>query len=747
MKVLAHGTKFTPVTKGDYFDAKKCTEEFTRKLKLKHLYRDSNYNDDSLCRLKSKNQVTVKDEEMKRIVREIENTEPVKCETENNLSTEERAALKELQQDERIIIKEADKGGALVIMDRSFYKDKLIMEDHLNDGSTYRKVESNADTKTFKNLNKLIEKHDECLTKKEKEYVTDNDWVTSEFYVRPKIHKCKSIIEEVQRNPREIVELNGAPDLVGRPIVAGVNAPTRHLSDLIGKILSPLVLEQVTYIKDDWDYIRKLPGSVNFKCNLFGCDIKSLYTSIPHDLGLQAITYWLNRCRHLIPNRFTNTFILESIEFLLKNNNFNFNGFTFNQLSGTAMGSSFASFYACLTIGYLEETILFPAIDAKYDEHIAKIIKETYKRFMDDGIVFLPIEVSKTEFLELLNAMHPSITFTLEDSETIRMNNKEVQKLNFLDILVMLLENGTIELDIYYKITNTHDYVHYDSFHTQHVLDNVPYNLAKRIIVFVSNDDVMEKRLQELKQYLLKCEYPENIIDKGIHNARLQGPANKKSNDDVTTYIHTNMANFDFRPIINKARNLLQQTNSEEIRNLFKNVRIIEGIKQPKNILKSITSTRFCETNETPNRPLPGIYAECRETSGCELCSFGYMQNCDSFTTSNGTQWEIKSHINCNSKNVLYFVTCTKCQGEMKVTKTGKTFTTLRARMNNHRSNCRTGRTSDVFDKHVHECMKKNNSFDEPFFEIRAFMKLSTHDKLYTYERELHKRKYATINT
>ena len=70
-----------------------------------------------------------------------------------------------------------------------------------------------------------------------------------------------------------------------------------------------------------------------------------------------------------------------------------------------------------------------------------------------------------------------------------------------------------------------------------------------------------------------------------------------------------------------------------------------------------------------------------------------------------------------------------------------------KTRMNNHRSNCRTGRTSDVFDKHVHECMAANNSFNDPFFEIRAFMKLSTADKLITYENEFHKREYATINS
>ena len=47
----------------------------------------------------------------------------------------------------------------------------------------------------------------------------------------------------------------------------------------------------------------------------------------------------------------------------------------------------------------------------------------------------------------------------------------------------------TIETGIYYKDTNTHDYLPYDSAHPDNSRDNVPYNLAKRIIVFVSNEE------------------------------------------------------------------------------------------------------------------------------------------------------------------------------------------------------------------------------------------------------------------
>ena len=36
----------------------------------------------------------------------------------------------------------------------------------------------------------------------------------------------------------------------------------------------------------------------------------------------------------------------------------------------------------------------------------------------------------------------------------------------------------------------------------KHCKDNVPYNLAKRVTVFVSNDEKVDMRLKELKNWL-----------------------------------------------------------------------------------------------------------------------------------------------------------------------------------------------------------------------------------------------------
>ena len=60
-----------------------------------------------------------------------------------------------------------------------------------------------------------------------------------------------------------------------------------------------------------------------------------------------------------MPECFTKAFILEATSFLLSNNNFQFDSYMFLQLVGIAMGTKFTPPYACLSIGYLEETIFF----------------------------------------------------------------------------------------------------------------------------------------------------------------------------------------------------------------------------------------------------------------------------------------------------------------------------------------------------------------------------------------------------
>ena len=165
---------------------------------------------------------------------------------------------------------------------------------------------------------------------------------------------------------------------------------------------------------------------------------------------------------------------------------------------------------------------------------------------MDGGFIFWPKYLDFNSFSICLNNLHPTIKYRFEKAKVIVENSESCQVINFLDVLVVLHSDRTIETDIYYKDTNAHDFFPYDSAHPDNFIDNVPYNLAKRIIVFVSNEENIEYMFNKLKNSLKSCKYPENVVKRAFGNAILQGtePLKTNSNDIpfVTTY-YNNVSN------------------------------------------------------------------------------------------------------------------------------------------------------------------------------------------------------------
>ena len=404
-----------------------------------------------------------------------------------------------------------------------------------------------------------------------------------------------------------------------------------------------------------------------------------------------------------------------------------------HQLCGTAMGKSFAPPYACLTIGYLEATILFPKLIPRYfDPVTSRMIIEFFMRYIDDGIIVLPDSVSVQYFLKIINSMHASIQYTISETLLHRIDTIDFSCTNFLSIKVIVDAEGNVKFDVYYKETNAHDYLAFDSHHPVHTRNNIPYVLAKRIIVISSEETWVERNLKELKQFLLDRKYPVNVIEKGIQNARLQGPAPPPEATKVVPLITPYFGNFDSSNIVHTTRELIASCSNERVQKAFKDTKIIQCYTQTPNLLRILSSSRF-NSSTSLNGKIKGVY--CCKSSKCEICSLGYLQECSSFSTSNGTLWDVKCRITCNSLNVIYFLKCNFCHEETKLGKTDN----LRHRTNNHRTGCRQGKSSDIFDNHVFACQKsKGIPRREPFFLIYVLMACSDYNKLLNIERRLH---------
>lgn len=119
---------------------------------------------------------------------------------------------------------------------------------------------------------------------------------------------------------------------------------------------------------------------------------------------------------------------------------------------------------------------------------------------------------------------------------------------------------------MYYKPTDTHQYLHFSSCHPGHTKRAIPYNLARRVCTIVSDNEKRNERLHELKASLIKQCYPVGIIDDGIKKAlalnreNLINPSENNTSDLkklplVTTH---NPNDINIIPVVCQLNNILQ---------------------------------------------------------------------------------------------------------------------------------------------------------------------------------------------
>ncbi|XP_071122593.1 uncharacterized protein [Mytilus edulis] len=597
-------------------------------------------------------------------------------------------------------------------MDRIYYRDKI--QEQLNDKQYYRELNDNMEKKTKRNINKLISKFPHCTTEKEVDYLTKFEVKTSNFYGLPKIHKSKEVETAVQQQNCAYIEINSPKDLKFRPIVAGPQCPTHRLSHFIDLILKPLCQYVPSFIRDNFDFLNHLPAEVKEDAILVSFDVTSLYTNIPHKLGLDAVKFWLESYRHIIDQRFSNNFLLEGLKIILDNNTFFFDGKYYLQISGTAMGTKVAPTYATLVMGFLEDK-MYQQVESEFDTAFKVYVKSEWKRFLDDCFIILNKSHNLEKFHSLINTLHPSIKFTIESSE---------QRLPFLDILI--LKNGTtLTTDIYYKKTDTHQYLNFHSCHPSHTKRNIPFCLARRVCTIVSDDFTKELRLNELKVFLKEQNYPNPLIEKGIEKAKaipmteLRSTARKESNTELIPFVSThNPYNPDIFNVIKANLPVLQKT--KKLKKLFPTEKFLKSKRQPLNLKKILTRAKFYDPN--------GIQynvSKCNDPR-CGLCE--YMATGPQITLKNGQTIIPNADMNCKTVNLIYCIVCSTCK-EWYIGQTGNS---ICQRVRVHRQQIRdpSTRMQDV-SEHFETCSSGK-------FTVYPFYKMNESNKYKRLAKEAH---------
>lgn len=720
--LLSKSLKFTPTPHNNTQELAKDIKEYTRKLRLAEFFCEEDEEeimDENLAKNKSKfnpqrgrNHLldTVCDTLLK-----IPLSDDNSNSTKHNLSKNEISALKSLPMDENIVIKEADKGGAVVIMDSDFYKSKIL--DMLNNDEFYSEINENQDKKTLQKIRKLTQKYPSALTKKEEDFITNFDSKESSFYGLPKVHKSEDIKNAIQLQNCEYITCIRPDDLKFRPIVGGPSAPTQRLSNLLDIILKPLCSEVRSFVRDDLEFLQHLPNKVNDNAILVTFDVVNLYTNISCPLGLRALEYWIDKHPEKIDERFTKEFLLEATALVLQNNVFKFNNKHYLQNKGTAMGTKMAPTYATLTLGFLEE-VMYQKVKESFDEEFGVYIMQNWKRYLDDCFIIWNRDLTDLEkFQNILNQLDASLKFTMDHSTSC---------IPFLDVSVIKREDKIIT-DIFYKRTDTHQYLHFSSSHPRHTKRAIPYNLARRICTIVSEETTREQRLQELKNYLQKQNYPTKLIEDGIKKARelnRENLINKPTTNCITSprilpFVTThNPRNSNVTPIVRQLNDLLK--TDEKMGKVMEKYTFINSKRQSKNLKRLLCKSDFQDKSQSK------IFSvtKCADRR-CGTCPF--LREGNSFQFNNKI-FTVNSDMSCSTKNLIYVITCAGCEKHY----IGETGTTLRTRIRIHKQHISTPEYRKIkVSEHLDVCGHGQ-------FSVFPFYKLYTEDTISRREKERH---------
>jgi hypothetical protein len=533
----------------------------------------------------------------------------------HNLTMEERQSLKNLGTYEDIIIKPADKGGAIVIMDKTDYIKKAM--ELLDNKNHYRRVYKDFTDDYTTQISDYIKKQvqQNKINKEVAAYITPQQPRTPTFYILPKIHK--------KGNP-------------GRPIVSAIiDSPTDKISRYLDNIIRPLVPKIPSYIKDTTHILQKLKdiNHIPSTAILVTMDVSALYTNIPHKEGVTASINAISRTTRLnhIPPLDTISYLMR---LTLERNCFDFNNKKYIQVSGTAMGTAMAPSYANLFMHELETKMMATSTFSPY----------RWYRYIDDIlIIWCNNQESLDQFTEYVNQYHPTIKFTKEQS---------MDEIPFLDLYVQI-RNNHITTRTYHKPTDAHNYLHYSSNHPNHQKKGIPYSQFLRMVRNCTRKEDAEHSINMLLNKFLQRGYPRRILHEQktkalalTQSTLLLPKVSPEDKKDPLIYITTHNPHAPrIKPILEEHKPGLQNHPHTVHMDQF-----IVAFRRPRNLKDMLVHSSMLP------KEAPGTY----KCGKCTMCT--HVQEGNSFKDSNNRIYRTRGHISCDTKYVIYLLSCRKCQ-------------------------------------------------------------------------------------
>ena len=164
---------------------------------------------------------------------------------------------------------------------------------------------------------------------------------------------------------------------------------------------------------------------------------------------------------------------------------------------------------------------------------------------------------------------------------TIYNNNEHPAHRTYMSLLKIVCTQKSLRCPFLRKFTTVEVFICIDNRHLVHHRDTISriFCICSRICTIVSDSKTRDIRLGELKLYLLRQKYPDQLVDNGIMKAKecdrktLLSIKQQSNDEDVLPFVHTyNPRNININSVVFQLNNLLKE--DAKTKEIYKNHRL-----------------------------------------------------------------------------------------------------------------------------------------------------------------------------
>ena len=232
---------------------------------------------------------------------------------------------------------------------------------------------------------------------------------------------------------------------------------------------------------------------------------------------------------------------------------------------------------------------------------------------------------------------------------------------------------------MYVKPTDRHQYLHYLSAHAYLTKKSVVFRQALRISRLCSSENDFENHKKQMKSWVRKKEYPEDLISSEISKVKFSN-LRLKSDDE-----NHNMKGI---PLVVTYDTLLKSLSAI----IDKNLSILYMYKEVKKVFTPRPMVSFCSARKLNSYLVRAKLYPLERTVGSYKCKskrcqvYSNITEADSLTFSNDqTNFKINHRFDCNERCLIHLITYNRCLKQY----VGQTVDNFRHRWNNYKDNAK----------------------------------------------------------